>query len=223
MFADWPLVRFKTRARSRVAKIASLTLMALSFVTAAQRMADAGCDDSWLREIDELVEKTNGGSLTDDQVRKLSMWSPNHRINLPSNISIQLSWRAASARADAVHYPVIEGFTNLPNGTEVRAWVTKPFLPDAKERIARNESPCLISCTPADVEGIFLPNAKVQSGRFSIGPFSFGNAPFPPGRYQVAIYVPVGRLPCETTDQERGDRVMWSAKNPVVKGAIQIP
>jgi len=79
--------------------------------------------------------------------------------------------------------PVIEGVVDLPEGTELSAYVYKPLLPDARQRIAQGVPGCdtLDDCVPATAWAV------VKNGHFSLGPFSFGDASFRPGLYPVEI------------------------------------
>jgi hypothetical protein len=90
--------------------------------------------------------------------------------------------------------PTIEGAVNLLDGTELLAWIYKPPLPDAQQRLDQGLTACGDDeCFPASVEGSHSPKTVVMNGHFSIGPFSFGGAPFHPGLYPVEIDIIEGR------------------------------
>jgi len=93
--------------------------------------------------------------------------------------------------------PTIRGTANLPDGTELRIDIKKPWLPDAQRRLAAGLAACEDNCVPARSEREAAGDPSytvVKNGRFTEGPFSFpidANRlrPFRPGTYPVEIFV----------------------------------
>ena len=86
--------------------------------------------------------------------------------------------------------PIINGTTDLPDGTKLSIMIPKPWLPDAQQRLARGLSACAdnicggASTGPDHRLGAIV---DVKAGHFTAGPFSFEGKSFPPGTYSVQI------------------------------------
>jgi len=88
-------------------------------------------------------------------------------------------------------YPIIDGSTDLPDGTQLFINLVNARLADGQQRIARGLPACGDPCWPATG-----PNHKVgiittvQNGRFTAGPFSFDGKPFRPAAdYPLTISI----------------------------------
>jgi hypothetical protein len=88
--------------------------------------------------------------------------------------------------------PTIRGTANLPDHTKLMIIINKPWLPDGQRRLAAGlpacEDRCGYAVSEPDAAGS-VNLTMVTNGRFTIGPFSFGDAPFRPGIYPVEIFV----------------------------------
>ena len=85
-------------------------------------------------------------------------------------------------------FPVINGITNLRDGTQLFVIVKKPWLPDGAQRISRGVPACEDDCIPAtDSRGVMGAIVSVRDGGFVAGPFSFNGKPFKPGAYPLEI------------------------------------
>jgi hypothetical protein len=94
--------------------------------------------------------------------------------------------------ADGANYPIIRGTTDLPDGTVLLVNLKRPWLPDARDRLAKGLPACEDSCAPAmgsDHHAGAL--VVVSKGQFLAGPFSFSGKPIPPGWYPVEISLSV--------------------------------
>jgi hypothetical protein len=87
-------------------------------------------------------------------------------------------------------YPIINGSTDLPDGTRLLIILKKPWLPDGHQRLARGLPACGDDCFPADgpgQKGGIV--AMIKNGSFVAGPFSFNGKPFRPENYPLEIFV----------------------------------
>ena len=89
--------------------------------------------------------------------------------------------------------PIVTGTTNLPDGTQLFIVLQKPWLPNAKERLAVGLPACADDCFPLQTNST-LPNGVslgvvVKNGHFSDGPFTHRGAALPPGEYVLEVNV----------------------------------
>jgi TPR repeat protein len=87
--------------------------------------------------------------------------------------------------------PTVTGRTNLPDGTELYTWLKKPWLPNAKERLAVGLPACEDDCFPLQTssklpDGVGL-GVVVKNGHFSDGPFTDKGAALQPGEYVLEV------------------------------------
>jgi hypothetical protein len=102
-------------------------------------------------------------------------------VSLPFVVAIETSV-SGGAR------PLITGMTNLPDGTQLYIWLKKPWLPNAKERLAVGLAACGDDCFPLQtkVPGGGL-GVVVTNGQFSDGPFTDKGAVLRPGTYVLEV------------------------------------
>jgi hypothetical protein len=79
--------------------------------------------------------------------------------------------------------PVVDGYTNLPNGTQLMVALFPPREPDAEDRLRRGLSACRFGCMSSQSD------ARVQNGRFTAGPFSIADHELYPGTYRLWVTV----------------------------------
>jgi hypothetical protein len=89
--------------------------------------------------------------------------------------------------------PVLEGTTNLPDGATLQITVSKPWLPDAQQRLMRGLAACEGDCSgplpPDDGAG---SNSTVRNGSFRSGPFTYSGKALPQGVYPFEILLVTG-------------------------------
>jgi hypothetical protein len=85
--------------------------------------------------------------------------------------------------------PTVTGKTNLPDGTHLLLALRKPWLPNAKERLAAGLPACGDYCGPLTVSGRSIADdVVVKNGRFSDGPFTDRGAALRTGIYNLDVY-----------------------------------
>lgn len=113
-------------------------------------------------------------------------------------------------------YPIINGSTDLPDGTRLLIILKKPWLPDGQQRLARGLPACGDDCFPADGAGqrggIV---AIIKGGSFVAGPFSFNGKPFRRENYPLEIFVMID-VNKATNDEIR------SAGTPIYVTKLQV-
>jgi TPR repeat protein len=87
--------------------------------------------------------------------------------------------------------PIVTGKTNLPDGTRLFTWLKKPWLPNAKERLAIGLTACGDDdCRPLEAATTVVGGSiLVKNGQFSDGPFTDKGAALRPGTYVLEIWV----------------------------------
>jgi hypothetical protein len=89
--------------------------------------------------------------------------------------------------------PIVMGRTNLPDGTVLMMWLTKPWLSNARERIAVGLSACGDSCFPLTVSGSTFDEVKVKNGQFTWGPVLDNGGALKSGTYTLEVNSRGGR------------------------------
>ncbi len=79
--------------------------------------------------------------------------------------------------------PIITGTTNLPDGTHLQIYLQRPYLPNARERLAVGLAACGNTCVPlwATVQVV------VKNGQFRDGPFTDKGNALSPGTYVLEV------------------------------------
>jgi hypothetical protein len=88
---------------------------------------------------------------------------------------------------------VISGTTNLPDGMLLNVWLKKPWLPDARQRLAAGLAACSGDCIPL-IADHGSTTVTVKSGRFSYGPISDKGAALTPSTYVLEITSPAAAV-----------------------------
>jgi hypothetical protein len=111
-------------------------------------------------------------------------------------------------------FPTISGTTDLPEGTKLFVNLLKPHLPNGQQRMAQGLPACEEDCFPASSGVLPYRDPIVQNGRFSAGPFHFGDKPVKPNIYPIRISI--------VPDPVTGDNVDV-INHPVYVSEVRIP
>lgn len=121
-------------------------------------------------------------------------------------------------------FPTIVGKADVPDGTRLFINIKKPWLPDAKERLARGLPACEDNCIGAtDDRGVVGITTEVRNGKFSAGPFSFNRRPMPPMRYPIEISIVPNYNTASAEVINAGPRLVYQGEIPVAAKPPQAP
>jgi uncharacterized protein len=86
---------------------------------------------------------------------------------------------------------IVTGATNLPDGTHLWIWIRKPWLANAKERLAVGLAACGDNCLPLTARNSpsLGDEVVVKNGQFSDGPFTDKRGALSPGTYVLEITI----------------------------------
>jgi hypothetical protein len=91
--------------------------------------------------------------------------------------------------------PIVTGTTNLPDGTHLWMRILKPYLPNAKERLAVGLAACEDNCLPfTTTNDVLQDEVVVKNGKFSDGPFTDKGAALSPNTYILEISLHIAAI-----------------------------